>query len=211
MRASLSVLRSLTRLLLVAALAHAGPAIARSADRLADEQVFAAAGRTFFLREELDRAVFEDPDFIAQLKRVGLAQGCPLILAARTDAENAVLDRFTPFMIAVMREELPGEVIERSLNNGVGVVGPWRERIERRIRSTGANPVADAQQLMLDPLRAQLSSLPDESGDWSGRYSDWNFDQPSTHVYRVACIAEAAPDPGSVKRAFDGFYQMRGN
>lgn len=107
--------------------------------------------------------IFEDPGVRAEMKRVGVDAGCPVV----TEAARAAAVRFTqplaPFAESAVRETIPAQRLDEltPVSFLIGSVGIYRSRIDRKFEELAAEPLASARAEARQAVLAGLADLPD--------------------------------------------------
>jgi hypothetical protein len=150
-------------ILLANLLLAAGALVQPSGEGVSAEQKVEILARSVTAASTRPMAIFEDAPVRAEIKRVGLDAGCPIV----TDVARATAARFaqtlTPFAEAAVRDTMPTIRLKElhPVSFLVGAAGIYRSRIERKFEDLAAEPLAEARTEARHAVITGLAGLPD--------------------------------------------------
>jgi len=199
--------------LLAAALLDSARLAAQEVNGWTDRQFEFALGGDSLLRATIRPMVYRDASVIAELHRVGVANGCPAIGSALDAALAAHESEYRSWALPTLRQIItPAEAASPA-----GSIAPagFHEQLGRRLmlrmRRERPELLAGVEADAIRAAREKVASLPAVDGDWRGRFADWDFERAPGLTHQIACSIEAHADPDQGKQVFDGFYKIGGN
>jgi len=107
--------------------------------------------------------LFEDATVRAEMKRVGVDAGCPVVAEVARAAAVRFTEPLTPFAEIAVRETIPAQRLAElsPVSFLIGSVGIYRSRVERKFEEMAAEPLVEARTEAREAALRGLAELPD--------------------------------------------------
>jgi hypothetical protein len=132
-----------------------------------DEALAAFARQESPLGFWLAEAITHDPALGVEMKRVGFAAACNILVESRNSVTMRYRERLVPVTVKSVRDQVPADRLEemKILSFLVGPMQMYKARVLDQVRSDGAAVISDAEAEMRSTFLSRTAVIDSIKGD----------------------------------------------
>lgn len=132
-----------------------------------DEALAAFARQESPLGVWLAEAITHDPALRVEIKRVGFAAACNILVESRNSVSMRYQKRLVPVIVKSVRDKIPADRLEemKILSFLVGPMQIYKARVLDQVRFDGAKVISDAEAEMRSTFLSRTAVIDSVEGD----------------------------------------------